>query len=80
MIHLTRLDGTPMILNAELIRYVEQLPDTYITLSSGDRLIVQEKMEVVMDRAIEYQQKKNLLPSLPQITSSRQIPDSSNES
>lgn len=80
MIHLTRLDGTPMILNAELIRYVEQLPDTYITLSSGDRMIVQEKMDVVMDRAIEYQQKKNLLPALPQITNSRQIPDSSNES
>lgn len=62
MIRLTRLNGTPLILNAELIRYVEQLPDTYVTLTSGDRLIVQESMDVVMDRAIEYHRQKSLLP------------------
>ncbi len=39
MIKLTRLDGEAFILNAELIKYVEKRPDTFITLTSGERLI-----------------------------------------
>ncbi len=63
-----------MVLNADLIRYVEQLPDTYITLTSGDRMIVRESMEKVMDLAIEYQQQKQLLPRAMRFSSSREIP------
>lgn len=62
MIKLTRLDGEPFILNAELIRYVESRPDTFITLTSGDRLVVRESMDDVMERAIRYQQSKFLIP------------------
>lgn len=64
MIKLTRLDGHPFILNAELVRYVECRPDTYVTLVSGERIVVREDMEEVVERAIEYQQRKALLPSL----------------
>ena len=62
MIKLTRLDGEAFILNAELIRYVEQRPDTFITLTTGDRLVVREKMDEVMARAVSYQQAKHLIP------------------
>ncbi|MBA2116895.1 flagellar FlbD family protein [Bremerella alba] len=62
MIKLTRLGGEPFVLNAELIRYVEANPDTFITLTNGDRIVVQEKTDVVVDRVIEYHQRKNLLP------------------
>lgn len=62
MIKLTRLGGEPFILNAELIRYIEASPDTFITLTSGDRIVVQEGTDVVVDRVIEYHQRKNLLP------------------
>lgn len=65
MIRLTHLNGEPFILNAELIRYVEARPDTFITLTTGDRLVVKEGMEEVMDRAIRYQQSKYLIPSQP---------------
>lgn len=64
MIKLTRLNGEPFILNAELIRYVEQRPDTFITLVSGDRIIVRESMDEVLDRAVAYQQHKHLMPTL----------------
>ncbi|MBL8891410.1 MAG: flagellar FlbD family protein [Planctomycetaceae bacterium] len=74
MIRLTKLDGTPIVLNADLIRYVEQLPDTYITLTSGDRMIVRETMEQVMDLAITYQQQKQLLPKNLRFLHSREIP------
>ena len=63
MIKLTRLDGEVFVLNAELIRYVESRPDTYITLVSGERVLVREAMDDVMRRAVEYQQTKLLLPA-----------------
>ena len=69
MIKLTRLDGEPFVLNAELIRYVESKPDTFITLTSGDRIIVREDVDEVMDRAVEYQQSKHLLPPTPPLAS-----------
>lgn len=62
MIKLTRLDGEAFVLNAELIRYVERRPDTFITLTSGDRIVVGETMDEVIERAIDYQQKKHFLP------------------
>lgn len=64
MIKLTRLDGHPFILNAEMIRYVEQRPDTYITLITGERILVGEGMERVVELAMDYQQRKAMLPSL----------------
>jgi flagellar protein FlbD len=64
MIKLTRLDGQHFILNADLIRYVEERPDTYVTLTSGERIVVGEAMDRVVEMAIEYQQRKAMLPSL----------------
>jgi flagellar protein FlbD len=54
MITVTRLNGKPVVVNAELIRFIEQTPDTMITLTSGDKLLVKEKMEDVVRRAIDY--------------------------
>ena len=63
MIKLTRLDGELFILNADLIRYVEARPDTFITLTTGERVVVTETMDEVMLRAITYQQVKHLIPA-----------------
>jgi flagellar protein FlbD len=62
MIKLTRLDGELFILNAELIKYVEQRPDTFITLTTGERIVVTESPEDVMRLTIDYQRNKRLLP------------------
>lgn len=62
MIKLTHLGGDPFILNADLIRYVEAKPDTFITLTTGDRLMVRESMDEVLRRAVLYQQAKHLIP------------------
>ena len=64
MIRLSHLNGEPFVLNAELIRYVEQRPDTFITLTSGERLVVKQSMDEVMRLALEYQQQKHLMPRL----------------
>ena len=65
MIKLTRLDGAAFVLNAEMIRYVESKPDTSLPLTSGDRIIVREDVDEVIDRALQYQQSKYLLPPNP---------------
>ena len=62
MIKLTRLGGEPFVLNAELIRYVETRPDTFVTLTTGERVVVTETMDEVVQRAIEYQRQKHLIP------------------
>jgi flagellar protein FlbD len=62
MIKLTRLGGEAFILNADLIRYVESRPDTFITLTTGERVVVTESMDEVMDRAVRYQQTKHMIP------------------
>lgn len=54
MIKLTRLNGDEFVLNAALIRFVESRPDTYITLTSNDRLIVKETVDEVVGRSLEY--------------------------
>ena len=54
MIKVTRLNGQPFVVNAELIRSIEATPDTTITLINGDRLIVKESMDEVIERSVEY--------------------------
>ena len=62
MIKLTKLGGETFVLNADLIRYVEARPDTFITLTTGERLVVAESMDEVVRRAVAYQQAKHLVP------------------
>jgi len=54
MIAVTRLNGKKFVVNAENIRYVESTPDTMITMMNGDKVMVQETLETVVQLAIEY--------------------------
>jgi flagellar protein FlbD len=64
MIKLTRLNGEEVVVNAEMIRFVESRPDTYVTLTSNDRLIVREPVAEVIKRAISYHRAVRSLPSV----------------
>ena len=59
MIELTRLNGHPLVINAELIKFIEQSPDTVITLVTGDKMVVREPAPEVMQRVLDY--RRNLL-------------------
>jgi flagellar protein FlbD len=63
MIKLTRLSGEAFILNADLIRFIESRPDTYITLTTDDRFIVREGAEEVVRLAIDYARQVRLTPA-----------------
>ena len=54
MITLTRLDGSKLTINAELIEFVEPTPDTVISMVSGRRLIVRELVPEVVRRVIAF--------------------------
>ena len=63
MIKLTRLDGSEFVVNADLIRYVESRPDTFVTLTDGDRVVVRESLDDVLGRAVDYQRAKHMIPA-----------------
>lgn len=57
MILVTRLDGTQIYLNAELIQSVESTPDTIIHLTSNFMFLVREPAATVVEKMIAYQQR-----------------------
>lgn len=59
MITIHRLDGTELVLNAELIENLEQKPDTIITLTNGKRLVARESLDEVRKLIIEYRRTVN---------------------
>lgn len=57
MIAVTRLKGSTVIINAELIEMIEETPDTVITLTSGKKYIVSETGQEIIDLVINYKRK-----------------------
>lgn len=55
MIKVSRLNGKEFVVNAELIQYLEETPDTVITLLNHEKVVVKEKVDEVIRRVIEYQ-------------------------
>ena len=54
MIPLIRLDGSEVVVNAELIATVEKTPDTMLTLINGEKLIVRESIAEVVELVLAY--------------------------
>ena len=54
MIFLTRLNGKRVVVNAELIKLIESTPDTLITLTSGEHMMVRDSVADVVAKAIDY--------------------------
>jgi flagellar protein FlbD len=54
VIAVTRLDGTPMLLNIDLIESIEQTPDTMISLADGAKLLVRESPTELVERVVEF--------------------------
>ena len=54
MIQLTRLNHEALILNSDLIEHIEMTPDTVITLTTGQRFMVLEPPDDVVDKVIAF--------------------------
>jgi len=54
MILLTRLNNQALTVNSDLIKFVEESPDTMITLLNGEKLLVRESPAEVRSRVVEF--------------------------
>lgn len=57
MIHLSRLNGKPLVVNAELIELIEETPNTILTLTTSKKIIVKESVEEVIEKVKEYKRE-----------------------
>lgn len=64
MISVTRLDGVSMLLNADVIEWVEQTPDTLIGLVNGERVMVRESPEELVRRVVDFKRSVLSGPAL----------------
>jgi len=63
MIHLTRLNQTPLVVNADLIEHIEMTPDTVIALTSGQKILVRESPDEIIDKVVRF--RRSVLEGLP---------------
>ena len=54
MIQVTRLNRVPLFLNSDLIEHVEVTPDTVITLTTGQKILVLESADEIVNRTIAF--------------------------
>jgi len=54
MIELTRLNGSRLLVNCDLIKHAEAAPDTVLTLITGEKLVVLEPCGEVLTRTLQY--------------------------
>jgi len=54
MIKVTRLNDTELVINADLIEFVESIPDTIISLTTGKKIMVKETIDEVIERVARF--------------------------
>jgi flagellar protein FlbD len=59
MIKVTRLNNTVMVINIEKIQSLQSTPDTVITFTNHDKIMVKEPLEEVSQRIVEYRRMLN---------------------
>ena len=70
MIRVHRLNGSELVINADLIETVEATPDTVITLTTGKKIVVLNPVDDVIRRAVNF--KRSILAA-PQRTSGAEV-------
>jgi flagellar protein FlbD len=64
MIHVTRLDGSDVVVNADLVATVERTPDTVLALVTGVRIMVKETVEDIVNKVIDYRRRLQIGPTV----------------
>ena len=54
MIRLTRINRVPLVLNADLIEHIETTPDTVIAMTNGQKFMVMESADEVVEKVIQF--------------------------
>lgn len=60
MIEVTRLNDSKLVINADLIEFVEATPDTIISLTTGKKIMVRETPQEIIDRVTQFRNRINI--------------------
>jgi flagellar protein FlbD len=63
VIRLTRLNNQVLVVNSDLVKYVESAPDTVLTLITGEKILVRETADQVVERIVEF--RRRILEGFP---------------
>ncbi len=66
MIKVTRLNDSPLVINADLIEFVEASPETIICLTTGKKVMVKETIDEIIDRVAEFKGKAGIRVLIPE--------------
>jgi len=62
MIKVTKLNGNEVVVNADLIEFVESTPDTLISMTTGRKIMVLEELDQVIRKAVGYRSTSRCYP------------------
>ena len=65
MIKVTRLNNTELVINAELIEFVESTPDTIVSLTTGKKIMVKESTDEIIERVAQFKRKSGIRVESP---------------
>ena len=65
MLEVTRLNGKKVVINCDLIEYIDANPDTTISLTTGNKFVVKEGLNEVVNRIVRY--KKEVFSNIVKI-------------
>lgn len=57
MIHVQLINGSDIVLNSDLIEFIEATPDTLISLSTGKKMIVRNGVQEIVDKIVEFRRR-----------------------
>lgn len=61
MIELHRLQKQMIVVNADLIEFLEATPDTMISTTTGKKILVLESVEEVVEKVVQYKRRISIL-------------------
>ena len=60
MIKVMRLNSKDLIINADLIESIESTPDVVISLTTGNKIVVRNSIDEIINKVIDYKAKTGL--------------------
>ncbi len=64
MIKVTRINNSELVINADLIEFVESIPDTIISLTTGKKIMVKESTDDIITRVAEFKRRSSGRPEV----------------
>jgi flagellar protein FlbD len=62
MIELHKLNGVSVFVNPDLIRTVEKTPDTILTFTDGEKLMVRDTPDEIVEKIVHLKRRYALSP------------------